>query len=152
MVALCHTSLRAREHFGIVEAAYVLATAGVFSAWQQQALSLKPRRFGWLVVVLAVPLSSLAADSLLHLWLDRANMRSLGISALAFTLLSAMFHWHIMQNGAMRVGAESRTFIEDMRQMPRLALTFVTDPARAILARLRPAPVAVEAEDFEAAA
>jgi hypothetical protein len=152
MVALYHASLHAREHFGAVEAAYVLATAGIFSAWQQQALDIRPLRLAWLIVVLAIPLGSLAADSALHMWLDSGNMRSLGVAALSATLLSAMFHWHVMQNGAMRVGTESRSFMHDMCQMPRLAITFVTDPVRWIIARLRPAPIAPEAEDFEIAA
>jgi len=152
MVALCHATLHAREHFGAVEAAYVLATAGIFSAWQQQALDIKPRRVAWLIVVLAIPLGSLAADSALHLWLDSGNMRALGASALAFTLLSAMFHWHALQNGAMRVGAESRSFLHDMRQMPRLAVTFVTGPVLFILASLRPRLIAEAAEDLEIAA
>ena len=104
MAALWHSPLNTREHFGAVEAAYVLITSGVFSAWQQQALGVKPRRLSWVIVVLVVPLGSLAADSALHIWLDRANMRALGIGALIATLVSAMFHWHVMQNGAMLVG------------------------------------------------
>jgi hypothetical protein len=149
MVALYHSPLHAREHFGAVEAAYVLATAGIFSAWQQQALDIKPRRFAWLIVVLVVPLGSLAADSALHLWLDSGNMRALGLAALAGTLLSSMFHWHIMRNGAMLIGDSSHSLLDDLRRMPRLAVTFVTDPVRALAAKLR--PQRIEAEDFEAA-
>lgn len=70
MAALWHSPLQAREHFGAVEAAYVLLTAGVFSAWQQQSLDVKPRELAWAIVVLAIPLGSLAADSARHLWLD----------------------------------------------------------------------------------
>jgi hypothetical protein len=151
MAALCHASLHTREHFGAVEATYVLATAGLFSAWQQQALDIKPRHVAWIIVVLAIPLGSLAADSALHLWLDRGSMHALGIAALAATLISAMFHWHVLQNGAMRVGDESRSFLHDMRQMPRLAVSFVADPARWIIARLRPDSLP-ETEDFEIAA
>jgi len=151
MAALYHAPLHAREHFGAVEAAYVLATAGVFSAWQQQALGIKPRRLAWLVVVLAVPLGSLAADSALHLWLDSGNMRALGIAALAGTLLSSMFHWHVMSNGAMLIGDSGRSFVDDLRSMPRLAVTFIADPARWLAAKLRPVPIEVEAEDFEVA-
>lgn len=130
MAALYHSPLRAREHFGVVEAIYVMATAGIFSAWQQQALGLKPRRLAWILVVLAIPLGSLAADCGLHLWLDRGNMRMLGLAALAGTLLSSMFHWHVMNNGAMIVGESGRSFLDDLRSMPRLAFTFVADPVR----------------------
>jgi len=152
MVALYHSPLHAREHFGAVEAAYVLATAGIFSAWQQQALDIKPRRLAWLIVVLVVPLGSLAADSALHLWLDSGNMRALGIGALAGTLISSMFHWHVIRNGAMLIGDSGRPFFDDLRELPRLAVTFVMDPLRRLAAKLRPTPLDVEAEDVEAAA
>jgi len=152
MVALWHSPLPAREHFSAVEAAYVLATAGVFSAWQQQAVEIKPRFLAWLIVVLAVPLGSLAADSALHLWLDSGSMVALGVGALAATLVSAMFHWHLLQNGAMRVGDESGSFLHDMRQMPRLAISFVCNPIHLLQANLRFRRTTVQAQNFEAAA
>jgi hypothetical protein len=152
MVALWHSPLPAREHFGAVEAAYVLATAGIFSAWQQQAMEIMPRFLAWLTVVLAVPLGSLAADSALHLWLDGGSMSALGLGALAATLLSAMFHWHLLQNGAMRVDNESGSFLHDMRRMPRLTLSFVCNPILLLIANLRFRRTAVQPENFEAAA
>jgi hypothetical protein len=152
MAALWHSPLHAREHFGAVEAAYVLLTAGIFSAWQQQALDVKPRRLAWAVVVLAIPLGSLAADSALHLWLDHGNMRALGIGGLIATLISAMFHWHVMQNGAMLVGESSRSFVDDLKQMPRLVATFVWDPVRTVINRTRADQATAEAEEMEVAA
>ena len=139
VAALWHSPLHAREHFGAVEAAYVLLTAGIFSAWQQQALEVKPRRLSWFIVVLVVPLGSLAGDSALHLWLDQGNTRALGIGALMVTLISAMFHWHVMQNGAMLVGENSRSLVDDLKQIPRLIATFVWNPIRWVLSSLRPA-------------
>jgi hypothetical protein len=152
MAALWHSPLQAREHFGAVEAAYVLLTAGIFSAWQQQALDVKPRKLAWSITVLAIPLGSLAADSALHLWLDYGNMRALGIGALIVTLVSAMFHWHVMKNGAMLVGENSRSFAEDMKQMPRLVVSFVWEPIRAVISRARTGQVSSEADEIEIAA
>ncbi len=152
MAALWHSPLHAREHFGAVEAAYVLLTAGIFSAWQQQALEVKPRRLAWSIVVLAIPLGSLAADSALHVWLDQGNMRALGIGALIATLISAMFHWHVMQNGAMLVGRNSNSFVGDMKRMPRLIATFVWNPIRVVISRPRTVKIDAEAEEMEIAA
>ena len=87
-------------------------------------------RLAWAIVVLAIPLGSLAADSALHLWLDNGNMRVLGIGAFIATIISAMFHWHVMQNGAMLVGNDSGSFGEDIKQMPRLVASFVWKPVR----------------------
>lgn len=152
MAALWHTPLHAREHFGAVEAAYVLLTAGIFSAWQQQALDVKPRRLAWVITVLAIPLGSLAADSALHMWLDRGNMRALGIGAIIVTIVSAVFHWHVMQNGALLVGEGSRTLTEDMRQMPRLVASFAAAPVQWVLRRTQGRATASEAEELEIAA
>ena len=149
MAALGHSPVHAREHFGAVEAAYVLLTAGIFSAWQQQALDIRPRRLSWATVVLAIPLGSLAIDSALHLWLDRGNMRALGIGALIATVISAMFHWHIMQNGAMLVGEKGRALADDMKQMPRLIATFVWYPIRWIAASTRLAKIGNNVPDPE---
>jgi len=152
MAALWHSPLHAREHFGVVEAAYVLLTAGIFSAWQQQALDVKPRRLAWTIVVLAIPLGSLAADCALHLWLDHGNMRALGVGALIVTVISAMFHWHVMRNGALLVGDDSRSFTDDMKQMPRLIATFVWNPIRAVISRTPSKDIPAEAEEMEIAA
>lgn len=151
MAALWHSTPHAREHFGAVEATYVLLTAGIFSAWQQQALHVKPRRLAWAIVVLAIPLGSLAADSALHLSLDHGNMRSLGIGALMVTLISAMFHWHVMRNGAMLIGDDCRSFLDDMKCMPRLVATFVWNPIRWALSKSRQPELAAEPEDLEIA-
>ena len=128
MAALRNTQTHARQHFGLVEAGYVLLTAGIFSALQQQSLGMKPRRLAWLVTVIVVPLVSLGADVLVHHWLDQVSAHTLGIGALVFTLVSAMFHWHIMQNGALLIGEDSNSFWTDMKRMPRLVLSFVTSP------------------------
>ena len=150
MAALWHSSLHTREHFGAVEAAYVLLTAGIFSAWQQQAMNVKPRKLAWTITVLAIPLGSLAADAALHLWLDNGNMRALGIGALIVTVVSGMFHWHVMKHGAMLVGDDSRSFADDMKRMPALAVSFVADPVKALLNR-RSEPLTQKAEEFEVA-
>ena len=79
-------------------------------------------------------------------------MRALGIGGLVVTLLSAMFHWHVMQNGAMLVGRNSNSFAGDMKRMPRLLVTFVCYPVRALMARSHSVEVAGEAEEMEIAA
>lgn len=153
MAALQHVRPHAREHFSIVEMGYVLLTAGIFSAWQQQALGIKPRYLAWLVVVMIVPLTSLGADAVAHSLLDHVNAHALGIGALIFTLISAMFHWHVMENGVMIVGEESRTFMSDMKRLPGLVLSFVIAPARWLRELLGTSSIEpVEESEFEEAA
>lgn len=150
IVALQHVQTHARQHFGIVEAVYVLLTAGFFSALQQQSLDVKPRKLAWLITVVLVPLTSLGADAFLHQQLDKVNAHALGIGALIFTLMSALFHWHVMQSGALLVGKNSNSFSSDMKQMPKLLLSFVMAPA--LYLRKWNTADAIEESDLELAA
>lgn len=129
VAALRHVEVHARRHFGIVEAAFVLLTCGFFSALQQQSLGLRPERLAWLACVVAVPLTSLGMDAGLHFWLDGRRTQQLGIPALAFTLFSATFHWHMIRNGALLVGDEAHTLATDLRRIPTLIVSYFTAPA-----------------------
>lgn len=129
VAALRHVEAHARRHFGIVEAVFVLLTCGFFSALQQQSLGLRTERLAWLACVVAVPLTSLGLDAGLHFWLDGRRTQQLGIPALAFTLVSATFHWHMIRNGALLVGEEAHTLATDLRRIPRLIVSYFTAPA-----------------------
>jgi hypothetical protein len=128
MAALRHMNLDARQYFGLVEALYVLATSGFASALQQQSLGVKNRRTGWFLCVVVIPFASLFVDSAAHLWLNGVSGKQIGIAAITFTLVSAMFHWHVMSHGAMVVGKESKSLASDMKQMPKLVALFVAEP------------------------
>jgi hypothetical protein len=148
MAALRHAQPHARQHFSMVEIGFALLTSGLFSGWQQRSLRVTPRRLGWVIAVIALPLTSLALDALVHTWLDGIKAHALGIGALAFTLVSAMFHWHIMQNGTMLVGETSSSFMSDMRRMPLLLASFVMEPIN----KLRKRMCALTPDEFEIAA
>jgi hypothetical protein len=129
VAALRHVEAHARRHFGIVEAVFVLLTCGFFSALQQQSLGLRTERLAWLACVVVVPLTSLGMDAGLHFWLDGRRTEQLGVAALAFTLVSATFHWHMIRNGALLVGEEAHTLGADLRRIPRLLVSYFTAPA-----------------------
>ncbi|HEX3985234.1 MAG TPA: hypothetical protein VHX13_01395 [Acidobacteriaceae bacterium] len=128
VAALRHVEVHARRHFGVVEAAFVLLTCGFFSALQQQSLSLRTERLAWLACVVVVPLTSLGMDAGLHFWLDGRRTQQLGMPALAFTLISATFHWHMIRNGALLVGEEAHTLATDLRRIPRLMASYCMAP------------------------
>jgi hypothetical protein len=133
----------------MVEAAFVLLTSGFFSALQQQSLGLKPERLAWLACVVVVPLTSLGMDAGLHFWLDGRRTQQLGIPALAVTLLSATFHWHMIRNGALLVGDDAHTLATDLRRIPRLVVSYFAVPVARVSAlfamRGREAATALEA-------
>ncbi len=148
VAALWHMEAHARNHFGVVEAAFVLLTCGFFSALQQQSLSIRSEWLAWFSCVVVVPLTSLGCDAGLHFWLDGRQTRQLGIAALVFTVLSATFHWHIIRNGALLVGEESHSFSTDLKRIPKLAASYFAWPVLAMW-RLANAPAA-EGEPYVA--
>ena len=129
VLALRHMEVRARDHFGMVEAAYVLLTCGFFSALQQQSLKIGREALAWLSCVIVIPLTSLGCDAGLHFWLDGRQTRQLGPAALAFTILSATLHWHMIRNGALIVGEESHSLATDLKRIPRLTALYFAAPA-----------------------
>jgi hypothetical protein len=132
VLALRHMEHHARNHFGVVEAAFVMLTCGFFSALQQQSLQIRSERLAWLTCVVVIPLTSLSCDAGLHFWLDGRDTRQLGPVALIFTLVSAPFHWHIIRNGALLVGEESHSFFTDLKRIPRLTLSYGALPLIAL--------------------
>lgn len=131
VAALRHMETHARNHFGVVEAAFVLLTCGFFSALQQQSLSIRSEILAWFSCVVFVPLTSLGCDAALHFWLDGRQTRQLGVPALVFTVLSATMHWHIIRNGALLVGEESHTLATDLKRIPTLIGTYFAWPVLA---------------------
>ena len=80
VAALRHMEVHARNHFGVVEAAFVLVTCGAFSALQQQSLQIGSEILAWFSCVVVVPLTSLGCDASLHFWLDGRQTQTAGNS------------------------------------------------------------------------
>ncbi len=113
------------------EMAYVLLTAGIFSAWQRAGAWPQVPAFRLARRCCHRPCHFIRCGcACTQMMLDHINAHTLGLSALAFSLVSAMFHWHVMQNGVMLVGEESRSLSSDLRELPRLLLSFVAMPIR----------------------
>ena len=151
--ALRHMEQHARNHFGIVEAAFVLLTCGFFSALQQQSLAIRSQFLAWFCCVVVVPFASLGIDAGLHFWLDGRDTQQLGVAGVVFTFVSATFHWHMIRNGALLVGDEAHTFLTDLKRIPKLTVSYLAGPvmwawklATSLVAKREPIP-AVGAAD-----
>lgn len=144
-----------RERLAVigVEMLYVTLTAGFYAGLQQRALQSQRRWLGDVCIVLLVPALSQALDWLAHKAAGApAPVRAL-TGAVVFTLISALFHRHVMRQGTFLTGKAGASMAEDFRRIPRLAVSFVIWPEvflRSLSARID--RVAETAEDFEAAA
>jgi hypothetical protein len=127
LVAMARTGLPGRFAVVLVEIAYVTLTAGVFAGMQQKALGLRSRFLGNLVVVLGVPGLAQAMDWLAHRISGAAVPAKATLVVSVFAAVSALFHLHVMRNGAFLTG-HGRSLWEDFRRMPRLAAGFFLRP------------------------
>ena len=114
----------------LVEIAYVTLTSGFFSAVQQGLLSAEPEWLANLGIVVAVPIASQTIDSLIHMAAGTHDLMAATISLMAYALISAAFHLHVMREGAMLKGAGARSFLNDLTRVPQLVASFVSWPVR----------------------
>lgn len=128
LAAMARTHHSNRLAVVLVELGYVTATAGVYAGLQQRALSLRSRFLGNCLIALAIPGMAQALDWLAHSLMGAPIPERATVAAFAFTLLSALFHLHVMRRGVFLTGHHGHSLVEDFRRMPRLLLGFVTRP------------------------
>jgi hypothetical protein len=138
LAAMARTGLHGGLAIVLVEIAYVTLTAGVYAGMQQKALGLRSRLLGNLVVVIGVPGLAQVLDWTAHLVMGAAVASSATLAVSLFAAVSALFHLHVMRNGAFLTGT-GRSLFDDFRRMPRLIAGFLVRPL-AILAALTSSP------------
>jgi hypothetical protein len=99
---------------------------------QQKALGLRWRVLGNLIVVLGVPGLAQLLDWTAHRITSAAVTGRATIAISLFATLSALFHLHVMRNGAFLTGT-GRSLIDDFRRMPRLIGGLVVRPFALLL-------------------
>jgi len=127
LAALVRTGPHARLSIILVEIAYVALTAGIYAGLQQRALDLRSRALGNLTIALVVPALSQVFDWLAHRIVGAPVPSRALIAVSAFTLISALFHLHVMRRGVFLSG-QGRSLGGDFRRIPRLLAGFVAAP------------------------
>ena len=123
-----------------VEMLYVTLTSGLYAGMQQQALGLRRRWLGDLAIVVGVPGLSQAADWLVHRVAGAPAPHKALFTVCVFTLISALFHRHVMRHGTFLTGERGGSMAEDFRRVPRLVVSFAVWP----VALLRSLPARLE--------
>jgi hypothetical protein len=111
----------------LVEVAYVTLTAGIYAGMQQKALGLRRRLFGSLVIVVVVPGTAQVLDWAAHRVMHAGATPRATLAVSIFALISALFHLHVMRNGAFLTG-HGRSLVSDFRRMPRMVAGFLLKP------------------------
>jgi len=128
LAAMMRPGLHGRVAIVLVEIAYVTLTAGLYAGLQQQALGLRSRLLGNLIVVVGVPGVAQAFDWLSHRAVGATPPGKATIAVCVFALISALFHLHVMRRGAFLTGHSGRSLVNDFRRMPGLIVQFVAMP------------------------
>lgn len=128
LIAMMRTGMRGSLAVVLVEIVYVTLTAGLYAGLQQRSLNLRPRALGNLAIVAGVPGLAQTLDWLTHRLTGAVATQHATFAVCVFTLLSALFHLHVMRNGAFLTG-HGRSLASDFRRMPRLIAGFVIKPA-----------------------
>ncbi len=145
LAAMARSGGHGRQAIVLVEIAYVTLTAGLYAGMQQRALGLASRALGNFIVVLGVPGLAQVFDWYSHRAVGAAVPARATLAVSIFAAVSALFHLHVMRNGAFLTG-RGRTLGDDFRRMPRLAAGFLVRPV-ALLAGLSARPgVAIRPE------
>jgi len=128
LIAMARSGAHGRFAVVAVEMAYVTLTAGIYAGMQQRALGLRSRLIGNFVVAVGVPGLAQYFEWLTHRTIGPAAPARAIVAACIFSLVSALFHLHVMRRGVFLTGGAGRTLADDFRRIPRLVLAFVLLP------------------------
>lgn len=145
LAAMAHTGPHGALPIVLVEVAYVTLTAGIYAGMQQNALRLRSRLLGNLIVVLGVPGLAQTLDWLTHRLTHTAASHGTIVAVSFFAVLSALFHLHVMRNGGFLTGQGS-SLVDDFRRVPRFIAGFVLRPVHFFTALISRPASAIEPE------
>lgn len=127
LVAMARTGMRGTAAVVAVEIAYVTLTAGVYAGIQQKALEIPSRVLGNVIVALGVPGAAQLLEWITHHVTGAVATGRATLAVSVFTVLSGLFHLHVMRNGAFLTG-HGRSLFDDFRRVPRLTAGFLVKP------------------------
>jgi hypothetical protein len=145
LTAMMRSSFSTSAAVVLVEMAYVTLTAGVYAGLQQKALGARSRALGNLIIVVGVPGLSQFLDWLAHRFLHASAPNKAILAACVFSLISALFHLHVMRNGVFLTG-RGHSLVDDFRRIPRLVAGFVVRPVVLVMGSTSKADPEVESK------
>jgi hypothetical protein len=145
LVTMMHSGAHGLLSIVLVEIGYVTLTAGIYAGMQQNALRLRSQLLGNLIVVVGVPGLAQTLDWFSHRLTHTVAPHKTLLAVSFFTVLSALFHLHVMRNGGFLTGQGS-SLLDDFRRVPRFIAGFVLRPVELLTARLSRSTPTVEPE------
>jgi hypothetical protein len=135
LAAMAHTGAHGALLVVLVEVGYVTLTAGVYAGMQQNALRLRSRLLGNLIVVLGVPGLAQTLDWFTHRLTHTPATHGTMLAVSFFAVFSALFHLHVMRNDGFLTG-QGCSLLDDFRRVPRFIAGFILRPIDFLSAKL----------------
>jgi hypothetical protein len=125
LAATAHRGLRTTLAAVLTECFFCALTAGFYGALIQNLRNAKPPWLTALFLALAVPATFQVLEAYLHWARGTPHLRIAEGASITVAVVSSLFNWYAMQQGALLVGNEGRSFRSDLRRLPRLLVSFL---------------------------
>jgi hypothetical protein len=104
----------------LAEYLYRAITSGFYGAITQHISEAEPEWQAAIAAMILLPLSSHSLEFLVHWLRHTPHLKTSVISSMTFTVFSTLFNFYAMRRGAMVVGRNSASALEDLRALPRI--------------------------------
>jgi hypothetical protein len=108
-----------------VELLYRGASAGFFGALTQAFRQAQPVWLATTTAMVLLPLTSHSLEFAIHLARGTPKLITSIVSSVIFTMLSTLFNLYAMRRGVLIMGSEGRSFVADLRALPRILGEFL---------------------------
>ncbi len=106
----------------LAEFAYRCVTAGFYGGITQAVSQAHPRKAA--AATAGIVILSHAVEFTVHWLRGTPNLRISIVASACFTVVSTWFNLHAMRRGVLITGADSASFREDLRALPRILASF----------------------------
>jgi hypothetical protein len=108
-----------------IETLYCALTAGFYGALVQSLRNAQPQWMTVSFLTLVVPAIFQVLEYTLHWFRGTPHLRLAEIVSIIVSAISALFNWYAMRRGTLLVGGEGNRLCKDLRQLPKLLLSFL---------------------------
>jgi hypothetical protein len=109
----------------LTEFVFRTLTSGFYGAVLQAFRKAEPAWAAALTTTVLLPLANHTTEFFIHWARGTPKLATSIIASVVFTILSTLFNLHVMRHGVLVVGEHSHSLWHDMKQMPRLVVSFV---------------------------
>lgn len=114
----------------IVELSYRAVLAGFHGAVTQSLSRADPPWLASLTAVVLLPGAGHMVEFVVHWWAGTARLAASIGSSVALSVLSTLFNLYAMRRGALIVGTDQASLLQDLRRIPGLVCGFLLVPLR----------------------